>query len=374
MADAWRYIATRLNGDGTETFLEWDLPLISPVVSNQLSGPGGITGRLSPEIARLKVDGEPLFVPWQTAIYAEADGVIRGGGILVDLAEAGPNLVFDCVGFSGYAQGMPYTDVKAWIGVDPLDVYRHVWDHLQSQQFGDLGIEVDDTTSPMEIGTPKDNASDNDTNEDSASGPYLLSWYQTADLGGELDELARETPFDYVNHHTWSGSTIRHRIDLGYPRISKRQHGLRFVEGENVYVTPELDYEGDTYATEVLVLGSGEGRKMVRGRYTRPKQGTHRLRRAAVVTDKRIKSKSRADALAKAEVVARSGEVDLGELIVLDHPNAPIGSVNPGDEILIQTSGGWTDELALWCRVLRVTIEPGAGVYRLTVKRVDKVV
>ena len=64
----WRYIATKLNGDGTETVLDWDLPIVQPSFTDELSGAGGMSGTIAPEIARLRVDGEPIFVPWSTAL------------------------------------------------------------------------------------------------------------------------------------------------------------------------------------------------------------------------------------------------------------------------------------------------------------------
>ena len=40
----WRYIASRLNGDGTETFLSYDVPISGCQVTDVLSGAGGISG------------------------------------------------------------------------------------------------------------------------------------------------------------------------------------------------------------------------------------------------------------------------------------------------------------------------------------------
>ena len=79
----WRYIASRLNGDGTETFLSYDVPLSGGQTTTALSGPGGINGTITPEIAALQDEyGRPILEPWSTAIYAEVDGQIRGGAIL----------------------------------------------------------------------------------------------------------------------------------------------------------------------------------------------------------------------------------------------------------------------------------------------------
>ena len=50
----WRYIASRLNGDGTETFLDFNLPLNDVSVQSSLSGHGGLDAKISPEVVALK--------------------------------------------------------------------------------------------------------------------------------------------------------------------------------------------------------------------------------------------------------------------------------------------------------------------------------
>jgi hypothetical protein len=135
-------------------------------------------------------------------------------------------------------------------------------------------------------------------------------------------------------------------------------------------VAPQLDYDGEAYASEVMVLGAGTGVSMVRGDAHRT---TNRLRRVAVVEDKTITTAERAAAIAQAEVAQRSGEVDINELVVWDHPHAPIGSYTVGDEILVSTREGWTSRISLWCRVLSITISPESGTTSLRVVRVEKV-
>jgi hypothetical protein len=491
---SWRYIATRLNGDGTETFLSYDVPISGAQVTDVLSGAGGITGTITPEVAVLKDEnGNPIFLPWSTAIYAEADGQIRGGGILSGFEEHGPDLSLDAVSFTGYANGMPYTGRDSFTNSDPLDLVRHMWGHMQLAARGDIGMNLDGTTSKVRIGKPdtpeyaaafaadeeaqtvKDQAEadydaakeqadldkvfafeavgatltakskvikqptapgggnassenlwvDEDTNvlhtyngsewvaypdqsvmglvntavaskaaQDAAAvvrtaarkaaseassalsdvsegkaEPYVLSYEKTHDIGKEIEDLSVETPFDYREVHRWDGDTIRHELKFGYPDIRARRHDLRFVVGENVAVAPQLDYDGDAYASEVLVLGAGTGAKMVRGDATRT---TTRLRRVAVVEDKTVTTTDRAKAIAAAEVAQRSGDVDIQDLLVWDHPHAPLGSYTVGDEILITTRQGWTNQLSLWCRVLAVTITPESGTTALKVARVEK--
>lgn len=144
----WRYFAQNLlTGEFTHT----DLPLRRDELTWQLSGPGALKGTISPEVLGLG----PLE-EWQTAIYAEADDEIRWGGILRNRGMRGAELTLDCAGFSSYPARIPYTGpdyVK--INADPTGIFIYIWDHLQSQPDGDLGVQiVRPNTSPVRVGKP----------------------------------------------------------------------------------------------------------------------------------------------------------------------------------------------------------------------------
>lgn len=369
----WRYFATRKHGDGTETPIEWNLPIKGGKPTEAVSAADSIGGTISPEILALKDDdGQPVFKPWQTAIYAEADGHIRAGALLRDLKVRGSQLALDCVGFIGYADGMPYQAILSKVQVDPLDMGRHIFDYLQSKKHGNIGLVLDDTTSPVRVGTKKKDVkftTGAGEDVDFEAGPYKLNRWTTADLGAEFDKLAQETPFDYRVEHAWSGETITHRLRLGYPKIGTRRHDLRFTAGENIFEVPEIDFNGDDYASDVLVLGSGDGRDMIYGEAHRE---TGRLRRVAIVTDKTIQSKKRATKAAEREVKLRAGDADITTVVVADHPNAPLGSYRAGDDIFINTGPGWADA-SMWVRVLQIAYRPETNDAELSVARAEKV-
>lgn len=356
----YRYIATHRNGDGTETPISYSIPLQGAQITNEVSAPGGLTGTISPEIVRLQDEkGEPVFKPWATSIYAEQDGYIRGGGILAPLGVKGSQLTIDCIGDTGYIKGIPYMGNLSRIGVDPLDMARHIWEHAQAQKYGNLGVVLDNTTSPVRIGKEKKEGSDD--------GPYKLHWFQNLDLGEEFDKLAESTPFEYRMEHSWSGENIRHFIRLGYPRLGRRLHDLSFIEGVNVFSESEFTFGGDDFANEVIVLGAGEGRKMVRGFASRVPEG---LRRVAIVTDKNIRSKEQADKRANRSLRSRLIDAELSDITVVNHPNAKLGTYTAGDEILVQTTDGWLDSTDIWCRILSITISPEEGTASLQIERV----
>lgn len=372
----WRFFATRLHGDGSETLVATEIPLQGARVHRALSGPGGVSGTVPVEVARLvdPVTGGSVFTEWATALYAEHNGAIAAAGILGDdsITAEGPSLALDAAGFSSYLDGMPYGGERSWVEADPADLVRHMWAHVQAQPGGNLGMVIDPTATPIRVGTPEREVEFSTGGGDDVSfvaGPYTLTWWGTHDLGREAADLASSTPFDWREEHTWSGEALTHRMRLGYPRLGTRRQDLRLVVGENVSVEPSVDRAD--YASEVIVLGSGEGRQMRRG-----VAGPHRsdrLRRPVTVVDKSLTSHGRCSAEAAAELSWRTGGEDVTSLTLIDHPSAPIGSWSPGDELFVQGSGqGWAGALQGWVRVVGDVVDVDAGTATLSVVRAGR--
>lgn len=358
MSAGWRYLAQRLDGSGVNgEFIDLDLPLSGVRLTSTLSGHNALQATITPRHSRLIAsDGKPLLTEYGTAIWAEHQGEIRGGGVLVDSGLSGPDWGLDVVGLTGYADGLPYTG--AWYGVeiDPTDCLRHLWDHIQTQPGGDIGLEVDTLKTGLKIGVALEQGEFDTENGPLTyeSGPVQYAWYQTHDIGSEINKLAAETPFDWTETHRWDGDIIRHDLRLGYPRLGRRREDLRFVVGENIHVVPSINHDGEFYASEALVLGAGEGRTMIRGNHSRP---TGRLRRVAVVSNSSLRDLTSANRVAANEVAARSNNVEIGSVIVHSSPHAPIGSVDLGDEIYLAGRLEWTT-LETWVRVTAISLSP----------------
>ena len=376
----WRFLATRLDGKGGEALLDPDLPFDSVSITHTLSGPGGIEASITPEVSRLVgPDGSPIFTPWSTAIYAEKDGEIRAGAILVDIESSGEKLDLECTGFTGYLKDMPYTSVYRGYNLDPLNIARVIWNHVQGAKSGNLGLIVGAGTSPVRVGVrgrpalqarpviraPSTGevalpaqaalpAADDD--------PYELAGYQTADLSKEFEELATQTPFDYVERHYWidrNTTDIQHVLDMGYPSISRKRDDLRFVVGENIYTAPTMTEIGDHYASDVLVLGAGEGSAMAHGIASDYSQG--RLRRVYIHTQKGIGKNATAQNTARIEVAYRGGQIEFDEIIVEDTDFARYGDINVGDMIYVQAGTGWYGLVNQWVRVIELKVQPDQG-------------
>lgn len=353
----WRYFAVSLPGFSV---IDPDLPLSGVRVSRNLSAPGELSGELPIEFERLR---NADLTQWHAAIFAEKDGQIRGGGIIDYSVRVGSVWRLECVGHSGYPNKMPYTgDGEVFTEVDPLDLYRFVWNHLQSFEDGNLGVVVDGTTSPVRIGSEEyvplyETPDPNDTTFD--DGPIRFNWYETHDLGGFLQGLAEETPFDYEETFTFEDGAVGLGIDLYYPRRAVRREDLRFEVGVNISAPPDATEGESEYASEVMFLGAGEGREKIRAHAPRMQPGG--LRRVAVVVDDTVKREAEAMSRARGELLARLGKRQIATLELIDTESLPISAIHLGDEIPLIGALGWDDAEPVWLRVVGITESPGDG-------------
>lgn len=328
-AGDWNILAGRLLGDGSIDILETELPLDIKSIDRNLSAPSAMDGTIQNEVKRLKVAGRPIFEPWNTVIIAEAAGLIRGMSIYQKPTFTGASWQLEQIGLSGYPIGMPYDGTMTFMDTDPLDIFRHIWTHLQSFPNGNLGITIDDLKSPVRVGTPE-------VEGRSESGPRKLNWWETNNLGAVIDEYAASTPFDWLEKVYWDGDQPHCHIALGYPIIGGRKDHMRLVLGENLASVPGIT-EAD-YVNQVQVLGAGEGRDRVRG-YAGI--ADDRLRRVRTVDDKGIANIQVANARAGTELNGARGQLMVDTIEVFDHPNAPLEAIELGDEIPLYAETDW---------------------------------
>lgn len=303
-------------------------------------------------------DGRPVLDEWSTLIYAVADGVIRWGGILTHTDYAGPAATLSGVGFRGYPAGIPYLGpVYKQPSVDPLDVVRMLWAHLQSYPAGNLHLTVDATTaSTVRAGT--------------AAQPYELDPWNNTDCGSEMGTLLGACPAETTEAHafTASGETVTHTLSFGVPRIGRRRDDLRFVEDENMSGVVTLTRDGAAYANGVSGTGAGTGSASLTAQVA---VDDGRLRRVTTYQNQAITTAALLKAKLNAELAARQNMGGASQVTLTNHPNAPIGAVQVGDDILLQFAGGWLAGQAIWHRVTAITLTPDTGLMALTTARSD---
>ena len=333
----------------------------------------------------------------------------------------GQTWTLECPGFTTYPVGNSYEgDWSDW-APDPFNAVREIWRHLQSFPDGDIGMVVSGIASGTTVGdtqppprpstvsaalraptkgskpvraagesdvdyfarvqaweddyvarraiylAAKEKADSNKERLTSAQSewdaqykdrkPYRLAYWEATDCGDEIDRLATEAPFDYVERHRWNAdrTDIEHHLDLAHPMIGRRRQDLRFAVGENVAVIPKLEHDGDAYANTVTGLGKGDGRSMLRSTVGK-RDG--RLRRSAVVAFKDVGNQSRLRSLSEAELLNRAAMTDITEVVVWDHPNAPLGSWSVGDEVLIQAASVGMLRENVWVRIVGSIVKP----------------
>ena len=377
---SWRYMAYRPDGRGHEVLLHPDLPITGqPKVQKVLSGVNSISLEINPKFESLMAeDGRPIFERWGTIIYAERDGDIQGGFILEDMDAEGPKLTLQGVGFLGYAQDIAYTGEFIAYEVDPMDMARFIWSHIQSGTMGNIGLVLDtkDTGGKRTVGirpVPAFRGRPAITTLPGGKGevvlpaapatpaiedqPFRLAWYESHNLLDDFVKLAQESPFDFREKHWWEGGEVQHFVEMTYPRIGDRKPLLRFAVGENVFEAPKYVMDGSDYASDILLLGAGEGAKMVKGYATDHSQGL--LRRTRVVKNGGVGRAATAQAQAQRQLALYQGDFKVTDLVVKNTPMTPYGSFDVGDEIRLVTSEDeWIESGEVWVRVMELEVSP----------------
>src|SRR5690606_27973797 len=186
--------------------------------------------------------------------------------ILLPSPIAGEEQDITAVGVSEYAHKHHFRGTwnlgnPVGVGLDPIDIVRYLWDYIQSDPAKYVGVQLGPGSSPVRLGTVEDE-------EDTESGPYTLDWWESPNIGEEIDKLARDTPFDYRERGRWNEdrSAPIVALEFAYPRIGRRRFDLRFAQGENIDNVLPIEEDPDLFCTTVIVHGRGEGSEMVHGR------------------------------------------------------------------------------------------------------------
>lgn len=419
-----RFIAQDIR---THRFLTYELPLVDVQITWTLSGPTMLSARLTPESPTLRELG---ITAWATWIHVEQDGQLLASMILQPTKIDGDDYTVEAMGFSGYAQGMAYLSEDLFVRTDACDVMRRIWNHLQSFPDAYLGVQLTATMSGLLLGIPALQKVDADgflefelgdqvspptrelpegtelaivsyvrdpetgiltvTYNDGAvflnlpvmepAKPYVLAWYNDTDCGQEFDNLAKTAKVEYRETVAWATEgdiavipVTTRKIELAYPRLGRKRYDLRCAQDENMLAAIPLEEAtgAQGYASYVLTRGVGDGRDAIRGFAGAP--DPRRVRRFAIVGDGTIHDSAAAVAYSTEELLRRRAAITVGEVVMMDwHPNAPLGSYQVGDELLITGFVPWAGYIEFWHRIISYTWEPGRNIVTLQTRRAEQ--
>ncbi|GAA1111271.1 hypothetical protein GCM10009577_37320 [Streptomyces javensis] len=345
----------------TGELLATDLPLSQVEFGSARNAAGDFSGRLEPRFAHLL---PAQLDPGNTALTAERDDTLLWGGLLWRAEPEGAAYPIEASGWGSYLHRRH--DVHGnlagrgpYANADPCTVIRDVWAYAQTQPDGDLGVRVDTTTSTVKAGNTKE--------------PYSIDWWDAPVLGDVVDDMTQlEGGPEWTEATDWSVGRPAGRIRLGWPRLGTRRTDLSFTSGINVGTTVPVTYDADTYAQVVIALGAGEGRNRRRA-IEAVRNG--RLRLEHVLEVPAEKGNDRLAARARTERTARQILGEVTEIQIIDHPAAPVGAWQVGDDVRVSLHDQWSD-FDGWCRITGWTLRPPQGQeperITLTLARADR--
>ncbi|MCH0562137.1 hypothetical protein [Streptomyces sp. MUM 2J] len=323
-----------------------DLPLSEVEFGLSLNAAGDFSGRLSPRLAHLL---PTQLDPGNTLLTVERDNALLWGGLIWRAEPEGAAYPIEAAGWGSYLHRRH--DVHGnlngrgpYVNADPCQVIRDTWAYAQSQPDGNLGVTVDPVTSRAKAGSPAE--------------AYRTDWWEAPVLGSVIDDMTQiEGGPEWTEATDWSNDRPVGRIRLGWPRLGTRRTDISFASGVNAAATVPVTYDADSYAQVVIALGAGEGRGRRRA-IDAIRNG--RLRLEHVLEVPAEKGNDRLAARARTERTARQILGEITEIELIDHPAAPVGSWQIGDDIRVTLHDQWTDYDG-WCRVTGWTLRPPQG-------------
>ncbi|WP_290630512.1 hypothetical protein [Aquisalimonas sp.] len=314
----YRYLFATMIGDRTIA----EVPLRDVSYGWGLNGPTDWTAKLplSAELIRT-VDPQAATTPAAVALWIERDGELAYGGPLWARRYRSASGELDLGGsdWLSYFDHRYLSANRNYGGMTSAAIVEDLVDYLASFT-GWPGIDLDLSRA---VGTP---TADADLRYDAS---------ELREVGRILSELSDAGGFDYGLETGWTGNRRAKRLALYYPERGRRFTDTRLVlehPGSIIaYTEPE---DGTDVATDLFVLGAGEGSEAIRARRTREQahtDGYPRLNRSWSYTD--LTSQSEVDRLADtAEATYSRPTVDVD--LEVDPDAVPhLGAYTPGDEV-----------------------------------------
>ncbi|WP_053386992.1 hypothetical protein [Leucobacter japonicus] len=181
-------------------------------------------------------------------------------------------------------------------------------------------------------------------------GAWKILWWDTPDCGTEVQNCLDEAGWEFVEWSGWNSdrTKILKQIRL-QQRVGRTQSALQFVEGDNIIEKVVVETPATDYANAVLAIGAGEGKRALR---STAEVSDGRRRRVHVLDAKNVTKLSVLKVLAERELAWRSRPLRVTDVRVdARHPNAPRGTFDVGDTILIDCEVSWIGRQRLLHRI-----------------------
>lgn len=366
--DRFRFIVEQARSGAPGEILVRDLVVQKAKVLRALSGAAVIQFDVNPK--DYSAQGI-YFKPWAQWIHVEK--LVQGERLIVASGLVQPSEVdkksgiihLEAKGFSAYAKKMPWLENWNQFTVDAFEPVHKIWNHLQSFSNGNLGVEV----YPLESGIQMlpGYAFDGEVMNTNFFAQFIRA-VDKQDCADNIDKLARDIPFDYVEQSEWNDdfTAISKRIYLGYPKAGIQQDNLSFVLNENVIeAKPHMETEID-WASDVIIDGWWPGTE-----YSNQLTNADpdRFRRIVYQDDARVNSNERAAAWAKRKLSRRQTPA-FWESIIIDmgHPNAPYGTFDVGDRIWVKGVMPMIGDVNQLHKIIAIAVEEENGACEITLK------
>lgn len=271
-------------------------------------------------------------------------------------------------GFANYGKGMPWLDNYNPIAIDPFEVVLRIWNHLQTQTNGDIGV----TVGPASSGTILLPGFGFDGTE------LVINFFAIfiraidfRDCADEMNKLARDIPFDYLEESEWNEdrTQVNRKLWMYYPRFGAQRNDLAFRIGENVLSAEPVPEAEIDWVSDVIIRGWFPG-SVYSSQVSNP--DPTRFRRAIKEEDASVNSRERAAVWARRRLTRRQIPSHFSKITVnASHPHAPFGTWRLGDEILVQAEYPWIGPSQEWHRIMSYTYDDDTGMAELNLKHRD---
>jgi len=368
ITDRTRFSVLEVN---TNRILTRDLVVREPQVARNLSAPGNVAFKLAAGEQYASSSGID-WKQWGQWIIPETE--VNGvrwcwGALLTNRCAIDPttgDMNIEGVGFLGYPKGIPWLENFNPIAVDPGEVVQRIYSHLQNYINANLGIEVFpwETHTQMLPGYAFDG---NILNFDLTA--MFIRAVDFIDCADQITSLARDIPFDLFERVSWNGdrTEVIKRVEVAYPLGGLHQDFLTFRLGENVIAAELADELEVEPVSDVIIRSWAPGRVMTS---LLGNADMTRARRTAMEEDLFIDSTERAAAFAKRKLQKRNIPISFSKITIdPNHPHAPFGSFDVGDNIRVQAPNfPWKGSIDQWHRIISITYQDGSPTMDLGLK------